>query len=179
MKQASPASAGSGTRRVIMSAPRPARPPLPATSPIAWRLFGWFGLVLAVVGFTDILLAAYPFRPGNPDWEYGAIHQTIAMMPLPTIGLAALLASAFAQGTRWLAQATAILLLLMALALLVTGAVFLTVLPLVLEAAPPPVLPGVKKAALRTVLGGAAFPIAYLVGGVAALRYSMRRDTDG
>lgn len=144
-----------------------------APSPeVGWRLLGGFGALLLLVGLGDIALAWFPLRPGNAEWEFGAIHQTMTTLPLPTIGAAAMLASAFALGKRGLVRAVAGGLLILMLALLALDVIFLTLIPLVLGAVPDAVRPGIQKLVARTLLAGVAFPVAYLLAGVAAWRLS-------
>ena len=146
--------------------------PLEASPQVAWRLFGWFGAGLVVVSFADIGLAGYPVRLGDPDWEFGVIHQVSAILPLPTLGLAAVLASAFAQGKRGIVRGVAVLLVVLALTILAMDVVFLTVVPLAVKSVPATILPGVEKAIARTAVAGIVFPAMYLVAAAAAWRCS-------
>ena len=79
---------------------KPAGPLAPDAS-TAWSWIGWFGLVLAAAGIFDFLLAWYPLGLGSAEWEFGTITASYAGLPLPTMGLAALLGSALARGVRW------------------------------------------------------------------------------
>jgi hypothetical protein len=143
----------------------------------AWRAVGWFGLLLAFVGLADILLVWYPLGLGNPAWEFGAVDQTFSGLPLLTMGLAALLGSALALGVRWRIRVVAGVLLLLALALLSAYVLYLLNVPMALRMAPPEVAIGVKKAIVKTTIMAVAFPGAYLVASISALRAIRRGGT--
>src|SRR5688572_14265195 len=66
-----------------------------------WRLLSWLSLALALAGLSDWVLTWIPLRLGSPEWEFGTVVATFAGLPLITMGLAGLLASASARGIRW------------------------------------------------------------------------------
>ena len=139
----------------------------------AWRALAWLGGILAVVGLGDFVLAFVPWGSG-PEWEFGTVASVFAGLPLPTLGLAAILGAAYARGRRYTVLVIGVLLLLLAVAfgwMLVT---FLTDIPIALKSgAQPEVMLGLKKAMLKTVLLGAVFGVAYLVAGIKALRTAL------
>ncbi len=140
--------------------------------PDAWRLLSWIGGGLLFLGLTDIALAWYPMRFGNPDWEFGIIGGTMGALGLPHLGLYLLLASAIARGKRATRRVLGGVLILFLLTLLGLGLTFLTVVPLALKAmaANPLVAQGAKKAILKALILGSGFCILDLVGAHAALR---------
>jgi Sec-independent protein secretion pathway component TatC len=120
-------------------------------------------------------LAWVPLGFGNWQWEFGTVAGTFAGLPLTSIGLASVLASAMAQGKR--RQLTALSVVLLALGLLILGSLVLFFLdiPLALRAAQGPASIGIKKAIVKTAMLGAGFSILYLSSGWAAFRQSRRR----
>jgi len=148
---------------------------LSTTNEPAWRWLGWFGLVLALLGLGDIALAWVPLGFGNWQWEFGTVAGTLAGLPLTSIGLAAVLASALAQGQRRRLTALGIALLVLGLLILGSLALFCLDIPLALRAAQGPASIGIKKAIAKTVMLGVGFSILYLSSGWAALRQSRRR----
>ncbi|HET7111798.1 MAG TPA: hypothetical protein VFI41_13080, partial [Gemmatimonadales bacterium] len=50
------------------------RPPAPD---FGWKLLGWVGGVLLIVGLIDLGLAFYPPMFGNPNWEFGTVSSQL------------------------------------------------------------------------------------------------------
>ena len=136
----------------------------------AWRGLGWFGLLLAMLGAGDILLAWYPPGFGLIEWEFGTISSSIAGLPLVTVGLAALFGTSLARGRRWLVRTVGLLLLLAAVVVLAALALFLTDIPIALQTVTNPALIGIKKAIVKTLFLGAGFAFSYLIAGIITLR---------
>ena len=147
--------------------PRPVTPPDTAS---AWRWIGAFGLVLAIVGLGDFVLAWYPSNFGAPEWEFATVTASYSGLPLPTMGLTALIASAIARGVRWQIRLLSVGLVLFAVALIAGFMLFLTTVPVALGAVQGVPLLGIKKAVAKTTLLAIAFPGVYLVAGVVGLR---------
>lgn len=142
-----------------------------STSPaVAWRWLGWFGFALAAMGFGDIALSWVPPGVGSPQWEFGTIGATFASLPLASIGLAGLVASALTSGRRWLVALLAAVLLTLGVAVLAGCVVFLLDTPLALHATQGLAKLAVKKAIIKTLMLGLGFGALYLVGGVAGFR---------
>lgn len=152
---------------------RRAAPTAPST-PVAWKVIGWFGLLLAIVGLCDVALHWYPLAFSSPEWEFGTVAMSLGALPLPTIGFAALLGSFLARGVRWGIMTMSIVLLVLGLAVLAAYALFLLDVPLALRAATSPAALTLKKAIFRTTVMGPGFGIAYVVGAVMALRHLSR-----
>jgi hypothetical protein len=124
----------------------------------AWRWIGWFGLVLAIVGLWDFALAWYPTNWGAPEWEFGTVTASYSGLPLPTMGLIAMMASALARGVRWQVVLMSVGLLAFAVALLLGFLLFLTDVPVALRAVEGVPLLGIKKAVAKTTVLALAFP---------------------
>lgn len=62
----------------------------PSVRPAPWPFIMGSGLVLAFIGWVDVLLLWYPTRFGDAEWEFGTASATFDALPLATIGLIAL-----------------------------------------------------------------------------------------
>ncbi len=153
--------------------------PLPRAPEKGWRAVGWFGLLLAGIGLGDIALAWIPTSFGTPEWEFGTVAASMAGLPLVTMGLAALVGSGFAQGSRWMLRMSGAFLVLMALAVGAAFLLFLLDVPLALKSAPPEALLAIKKAIAKTGMLAVGFSGAYVVGGIAALTYAGTKVKEG
>ena len=65
-----------------------------------WRVARVAGAVLALVGWTDVVLLWYPLNVGNPEWEFATVGATYDALPLATIGSAALTIAALGRRSR-------------------------------------------------------------------------------
>lgn len=140
----------------------------------AWQAVGWLGGILAVAGLGDFVLAFIPTAFHSPEWEFATVASVFAGLPLPTLGLAAILASGYARGHRRMVLTTGTLLLVLGAAFLWLLIVFLTDVPIALKSgAEGAVLLGLKKAIAKTALLGLLFGLAYLVSGIRAVRAGM------
>jgi len=140
----------------------------------AWRALAWLGGILAVVGLGDFALAFYPWGTG-PEWEFGTVASVFAGLPLPTLGLAAILGAGYARGKRRTVLALGILLIILAVAFGLMLITFLTDIPIALKSgAQAEVMLGLKKAMVKTALLGAVFGLAYLVAGIKAVRSALK-----
>lgn len=139
-----------------------ARRPAIATSSshalAAFRVTGVIGAVIALVGFTDLAFAWFPFEWGNLEWEFGTSSRTFDGLPLVTIGIGALAASAIGLGSRRGVLATFLLVLLTWLLVVGSLAIYWLNVPPAWAAAPAPILASLKIAALRSSI----FMIVYL-----------------
>jgi len=158
--------------RVLVSeegknAPRPIAP----DTTTAWKWIGWFGLVLAIVGLWDFALTWYPMNWGSLEWEFATVAASYSGLPLPTMGLAALTASAIARGVQWQVILLSVGLLAFAIALLLGFLLFLTTVPIALQSVEGFALLGMKKAVAKTTMLAVMFPSSYLVAGIVGLRH--------
>lgn len=158
-------------------AAEPAKPrdPLPTARAGEWRAVFWFGLLLAFVGLGDAALNWYPLGLGKPEWEFGVMAMTIAGLPLPTIGLAAMLASVVAHRRRRGILSMAWLFVLLALGVIAVYGLFLLVVPLALRAQGQVANLVVKKTIAKTSLMALGFTVAYIIAAVAAFRRARTR----
>src|SRR5262249_5339674 len=138
----------------------------------AWRWVGWFGLILALAGLGDWLLAWIPLHLGVPEWEFGTIVSSVSGLPLITMGFAGLLASALARGIRWQVISIAVFSVVFGLIVLGGLVVFLLDVPLALRAVTGTAHLGIVKATLKTAFLGVLFGGAYVLAGIAALGHA-------
>ena len=164
-------------RQILVGAKegRPARHP--ADPHQAWRWIGWLGLVLVLEGLADFVLAWFPLHLGTPEWEFATVAATFSGLPLITMGLAGLLGSGLALGTRWLIRVMAWFMMIWAVVIAAGFVVFLLDVPIALRAVEAgPAALGIKRAVAKTALLAVGFGGAYVAGAVAALRH-LRRST--
>ena len=147
---------------------------LPPDADQAWRWIGWLGLVLALAGIGDWMLAWIPLRFGNVEWEFATIVTTTSGLPLVTIGFAGLVGCAVARGIRWLLIVTGSVVLLWAIVLLGVLAVFMLDVPVALKMVSGPAHLGVVKATTKTIGLALMFSAVYCFLGISALRRASR-----
>ena len=132
---------------------------------------GWFGFLIAAIGFADIALYLYPPSFGVPEWEFATIIAVLSALPLSTIGLAAMVGALLVNPARVSLTLMAIVLLLLAVAVIGGYVVFLLDLPLALEAARTgPQGPAIYRSIARATIMAVGFGLAYLVAGITLLR---------
>jgi hypothetical protein len=166
--------------RVVIQADRKILSPITVTAPrAAWRLLGWFGLLLAVVGFIDVALQWYPTSFKSPEWEFATVAATVATLPLLTIGLTVLLASLLARGSRAGVTTMAAVFALMSFLLVAAYLLFLSDVPMALRASTNPgIILTIKKSIIRTSAMALGFGGGYLVAAAVSYRYLSRRIND-
>ena len=169
----------SGAQQILVGKNRKALDPVSVNAPRSgWRLFSWFGLLLAVVGGFDVALQWYPLAFSSAEWEFGTISVSIASLPVLTIGSVVLLASFMARGERSGVIVMSVVFTVLTLTLAFWLVLFLTDVPQALRAVPAPAALQLKKSILRTLVMGVCFCSAYLIAAVSSFRYLSRRFTD-
>ena len=164
---------------ILRSDKKAALQPITVVAPRkAWKLVGWLGLMLAVVGLVDVGLQWYPTAFQSPEWEFGTVSVSFASLPLLSIGSMALLASFLARGSKRGVIAMALFFGLLTIGIVLGFLIFLTDVPLALKAATGPSAMVLKKSIVRTVIMGVSFGAGYLIAAVTSFRYLMRRTTD-
>lgn len=164
----------SGRDRVLVQSRRDARSSDRArgrSMDAGWKALGWFGLLLAIIGAIDIGLYFYPAAFASPEWEFATVAAAISSLPLPTVGLAGLVAWLLARGSKGQKITGSVVLLLAATAVAAAYALFLLNLPMALNAAAGPQGPAIQRAIIRTTVMGVGFGMAYLVSAIVLLRH--------
>lgn len=164
---------------VVIQSDRRARDPIALSAPrTAWKLFGWFGLLLVVIGASDVLLQWYPAAFKSPEWEFTTAAVTIASLPLLTIGLTVMLASFLSRAKREGVLAMGVVFVVMFLAVGFVLVLFALDIPLALRAPVGPALTAIKKAMVRTAIMGISYEIAYFAAAMVSFRYAFGRLKD-
>lgn len=166
----------SGTGKTIVGVPEDTAPAAPRTLPSAprsaWKAVAWFGLVIAIIGFGQMLIYLYPAMGfGSPEWEFATPAQMIGSLPFPTMGVAAMLAAALALGSRRGLTALAVLLLALTLFAVFALLLFWLVVPVALRNAPEIAGTNIRQTVLRTTLSGLGFAVLYAGSAIAAVRH--------
>lgn len=117
----------------------------------AWLLVGLVGIVFVVLGFTDIALGLYPLAFGNSEWEFGMVSAILNGFAIPTMGFYLFLASLVARGRSAGARITAVLMIVVAVALTVLALFYAMAIPLALRSVSGNALValGMKKALVK------------------------------
>lgn len=169
---------------VLIQADTRAIDPITTSAPrTAWRVLGQFGFLLAVIGGIDIALHWYPPAFRSAEWEFGTIATTLGSLPLPTMGLLAVLASALARAVKGNLIALSVVQIVLAVFVAACLMVFVLDVPLALRAVGQPNIPvgaaeEMKRTIARTLAMGVGFGIVYAYGAVVSIRFLLRRVTD-
>src|SRR5215469_18208483 len=99
----------------------------------AWQAVAWLGFLLAVVGLGDFVLAFIPSAFHTPEWEFASVAAVFAGLPRPTLGLAALLAAAFARGRRRTVLTLGTLMVVLGALVILLFVIFLTDVPIAMR----------------------------------------------
>lgn len=146
------------------------RPPAPD---FGWKLLGWVGGVLLLIGLIDIGLAFYPPMFGNPNWEFGTVSSSLNSLPVPMLGLALLLGAAVARGWVLGTRVWAIVGIVLAVCILAAAVIWALNLPLAFRSVQDPVARlGLKKSVAKSVAQIILYPVAFLWIGWQGLRHA-------
>jgi hypothetical protein len=121
----------------------------------------WAGLGLALVGWADVIMGMYPYRVGNPDWEFGAISTALDSMPLGAIGLTALTSAALAGGRRVVLRILFVVSALVVAFLIYGLLLYGLSVPVVLNAVPTAVRSQLTIAIVKTAILGFVYITLY------------------
>jgi hypothetical protein len=140
---------------------------------MGWYLLGAVGLVFAIIGLFDVVLAWYPLNFGNPEYEFGTYSQVMNFMPLPVLGLALILAGGVARGIKWVPRVVAVVMVLMVAGILVSAVLYATNIPLALDRVKEPLIrTGLKKQIFKALVQTVVYPVALLYVSVKAWRHA-------
>ncbi len=145
---------------------------------VAWALLGCVGLLLVVVGGTDILLTWYPLNIGDPEWEFGTVTASLNGLPSVTLGLALLLGNAVASGRRWTVLLVSSVFAVLVLWVMFAAFLYATNVPMALRSVQDPlVLRGLKKAIAKTSIQSVAYPVMFAYLSIHGFRHLKRGST--
>jgi hypothetical protein len=155
--------------RVVMG--KPSRKGWAPSARSTWRLLAGLGALFVVVGGADLALTWLPLGFGNPEWEFGTVTSMMDGLPVPTLGLVALVAAGQLGGSRVTSRIGSVLLAVFALWVVAAAILYATTVPLALRAVTEPVIrSGLNKAVIKTALQSVVYPIGLIWLAVAAWR---------
>lgn len=125
----------------------------------------WLGLAFLIVGGTDLLLTWFPAQLGNREWEFGTVTSTLNGLPVPMLGMAAMVWAASEGRRRWLGVVTLVVAIVLLIGILGGLILWGTGIPLAIRAVPAQAAVGLKKALVKTGVQGIVYPLllAYMV----------------
>lgn len=137
----------------------PEKPVRTADASIGWTVAIAGGVAIAIVGWTDILMAWYPLQFGSLEWEFGTISRTFDGLPLGTVGLLGIVAGLAAGGRRRGMLVMSAILAVITLVLIGLAGLYLLDAAPAWAASAPPVRETLKVAFIRTPI----FIVTYVV----------------
>lgn len=121
----------------------------------------WFGLLIAIPGWIDVLMLYSAPRWASIDWEFGTITSTFDALPLGTVGLVLAALGAVGSGRPVSLKLMALLSALLLLALGAAAVIFALDIPVVLRAVRPDMSSAVKVSMLKTSMTAATYLVVY------------------
>jgi len=161
-----------GMGRAPSAGGRAARPEFGGAARLeaAWRVLALLGVALAAAAIASVLPGWIPPRFGDVNWEFAAVAEVAAVMPLLAIALGGSLAAAAALRRRRTLLVLGVVFVVLGLAMIACLLVFSTTAVIAVrntQGAPLPAVVGVKRVVARTlwslsvgVLGCAAAAVA-------------------
>jgi hypothetical protein len=130
---------------------------------LGWYLLGGLGLVFALVGGMDILLAWYPADFGNMEWKFATVTTTLNSFPLFSLGLILLTVSGVARGRRWVVATMTVVLLVVIVIIAICAAIYLPQVSKALSTVTDPTVKvGLKRAITKTTIQLVLYPLILL-----------------
>lgn len=132
----------------------------PAVEPSrSWSVWAWTGLAFLVVGGADLVLTWFPMQFGNREWEFGSVTAALNGLPVPMLGLAAMIWAAGEGRRKWMALLSLAAAIVLLLGILGGVVLWATGIPLALQSVPAQVSMGLKKALVKTSVQGVVYPL--------------------
>ena len=146
----------------------------------AWLLVASAGVIFLVVGGLDTVLTFIPSAFGTTEWEFGTVTASLNGLPLPVLGAALLAGAGLVRGWRKVVRTLAVGMILVALAVLALGVIYLTTLPQALSAAQQAGgigTIGIKRAMVKTLVQLVAYPVGLAVMATLCWRFTRVRGS--
>lgn len=136
---------------------------LTPSSRLIWQGILATGLLFTVFGLTETLFIWLPFRLGVAEWEFGTVSAFFDHFPSLGLGLTLIAGAGVALGWRWTVRGVAVLCVATAVFMWAAAVLYLTVLPITLQALRNPVmLTAVKKGIVKTAVQATIYPFGLL-----------------
>jgi hypothetical protein len=130
---------------------------------LGWYLLGGLGLVFAVVGGLDILLAWYPTNFGDIEWKFATVTATLSSFPLLSMGIVLLVGSALARGRRLFVLLMVAVLAVLILIVIGCGLLYLPQISAALNSVTDPINKlGLRRSILKTCVQLALYPLVFI-----------------
>lgn len=142
---------------------------------VGWRVLGWFGWAILLMGLLDLVLVWFPVQSGNPAWEFGVVDASASTTPVVLVGLMAVAASVLTGGRRWVVVAVGLIATILSLAVVAELFLYWTDVPIALEQVPEQAAPGIRKSIVRTTAFGLTTLTVTAITAVLTLRYAFTR----
>lgn len=136
-------------------------------SSAGWSYLFLLGAGMAVVGTISAVLLFYPSNFASLEWEFGTVASLFDALPLPTLGVGMMTAAAVANDWTTTRRLMVGITLLLTLAVVVLGLVFVLDVPVLMKATNDQNGKEVLKAiAVKTGLMALTYFVLYLALGV-------------
>lgn len=143
---------------------------------LGWYLLGGLGLVFALVGGLDILLAWYPPDLGSSEWKFGTVTATLNSFPLVSLGLILLTVSGLARGRTLVSRTMLVVLALVVVVIIGCAALYLPQVGNALGSATDPTIKmGLKRAVTKTSIQLVMYPV--LLGWITVMAWKRLRSS--
>lgn len=131
-----------------------------------WSFLFLLGAGLTVIGFIDVGLLFFAPQWASLDWEFGTISSLFQGLPVVTLGIGLMSASAVANGSVLAQRLMMTVTMLMTLVLGLLAVMFALDVPPVIKAVEPAMKRAAKLASLKTGLMALTYLVLYLALGL-------------
>lgn len=143
---------------------------------LGWYLLGGLGLVFALVGGLDILLAWYPPDFGSSEWKFGTVTATLNSFPVLTLGLILLTVAGLARGRIGVIRLMLLVLALVVVLVIICAALYLPQVGNAMAAVTDPTVKmGLRRAITKTSVQLVLYPS--LLGWIALMALKRLRSS--
>ena len=136
----------------------------------AWSMLFRLGVMLAIIGFTDVGTLLFPGQWTSTEWEFATITGLFDGLPLGTIGLCTMAVAAAGNGWRRTQRVLSVVLTVMAVALIAPFVLYLLDAAVAYRAADDEFRPVLMKAVGKTIVMALTYIVGYAVFGISMWR---------